>query len=978
MPPSIEDLDFRHPARARQELSFLSSLAEAALQRLKILIESSPDPDQVVHFLNRFHAESPRGFDEIAANPAALRLAVTVFGFSVFLSEAVIRTPAWLTQLSSGNDLHRVLHREQYENRLRHYLGAHDPRALDVTPSALLLACFRRREILRIMLRDVLRLGSLSDVTEEISNLADAILNVALGAIRKEFSARVDSPDAGPARNAGKFSVIALGKLGGRELNYSSDIDLMFLYSGEDAAVDGKLTHKEFFKKIANTLTQLLSTYTSDGLCYRVDLRLRPDGRYGEVCHSVEGAKQYYANRARDWELQMLIKARVAAGDPEPGRELLDFVEPLTYSTTLDFQAIESVSEARQRIHEKLKRSRRTGLNIKLAHGGIRDIEFLVQCLQRLHGGRDSWVRHGGTMLALFRLRDKDFLSDREYARLVSAYQFLRQLEHRLQFLEDRQTHVLPVDEEQLTVLARRMPAASVQNATAGSLDRELDEHLGAVRELYERVIHSQRFSYYAAAEGGAPPEPQPASHAPGRDAARVSGAMRPEFPSSNLARFLDQRAPDFMARLREAQPRRGHERFEHFLEKIANDPGQLELLNINPELTRATIDFFEYSPYFGDQLIRHPGLLIEVAEACSENQGRVGFHAPEDPAALRRFYREQMVRIQSDSVHHEVKVFKTLKRTSDLADAVVAAAYRIALTETLESVPPQNPNYIPHNQMMVIALGRLGMREFDLASDADLVFALLDRDAGEIVFWTAVAERIIHVISAYTGDGVIFTVDTRLRANGREGDLVQTESFYRDYFAHHAEAWEGIAYMKARAVAGDVEAATTFLHNLQEVDWRRYGQSGRSRRQLAEMRAKIERDQAARNPLKAGPGGYYDLDFALLYLRLKGAGIFFKVLNTPERIDIVEKMGHLDREDAEFMREAATFYRAIDHGMRVSTGHADGSLPTSPAQREMLCELVSRWSPERLRQHGGESLLQSTLAQMRVRTRVLFDRIFS
>jgi glutamate-ammonia-ligase adenylyltransferase len=279
---------------------------------------------------------------------------------------------------------------------------------------------------------------------------------------------------------------------------------------------------------------------------------------------------------------------------------------------------------------------------------------------------------------------------------------------------------------------------------------------------------------------------------------------------------------------------------------------------------------------------------------------------------------------------------------------------------------------------MMVIALGRLGMREFDLASDADLVFAILDEDAGEIGFWTAVAERIIHVISAYTGDGVIFTVDTRLRANGREGDLVQTEAFYKDYFAHHAEAWEGIAYMKARAVAGNLEAATTFLNHLQEVDWRRYGQSGRSRRQLAEMRAKIEKDQAARNPLKAGAGGYYDLDFALLYLRLKGAGIFFKVLNTPERIDIVEKMGHLDREDAEFMREAATFYRAIDHGMRVSTGHADGSLPTSPTQRAVLCELVSRWSPERLRQCAGETLLQSTLTQMRVRTRTLFDRIFS
>jgi glutamate-ammonia-ligase adenylyltransferase len=337
------------------------------------------------------------------------------------------------------------------------------------------------------------------------------------------------------------------------------------------------------------------------------------------------------------------------------------------------------------------------------------------------------------------------------------------------------------------------------------------------------------------------------------------------------------------------------------------------------------------------------------------------------------------MVRIQSDSVYHRVNVYRTLKRTSDLADSVIASAYRIALNEALTATPPRSDAYEPENQMAVVALGRLGMREFDLASDADLVFIIPDEDAPEIQFWTAVAERIISVISAYTGDGVIFTVDTRLRPNGRDGDLVQTEGFYKSYFADHAEAWEGIAYMKARAVAGDLEHATRFLNELQEVDWRRYGQSGRSRLQLAEMRNKIEKEQGARNPLKAGAGGYYDIDFALLYLRLKGAGIFFKVLNTPERIDVVEKMGHLEREDAEFLRDAATFYRAIDHGQRVSTGHAEGILPTAPSQRALLTELVWRWSPERLRQGSSqEALLQTTLAQVRTRTRKFFDQIFS
>jgi glutamate-ammonia-ligase adenylyltransferase len=273
----------------------------------------------------------------------------------------------------------------------------------------------------------------------------------------------------------------------------------------------------------------------------------------------------------------------------------------------------------------------------------------------------------------------------------------------------------------------------------------------------------------------------------------------------------------------------------------------------------------------------------------------------------------------------------------------------------------------------MVISLGRLGMREFDLASDADLVFVLPDRDAAETVFWTRVTERIIQTVSSYTGDGFMFTVDTRLRPNGREGPLVQSESAYQDYFAKHAEAWEGIAYMKSRGVAGDPERTVQFLAELQNVDWRRYGQTARSRKDLALMRARLEREQGAKNPLKAGEGGYYDIDFALMYLRLKAAGIFFKVLNTPERIDIIERMGHLDREDAEFLRDAATLYRAIDHGLRVSTGHAEGNLPKARAQFEVLTELVRRWTPA----HLHDQRLDVELAQIRSGTRQFFHRLF-
>ncbi len=950
MPILLEGVDFRNPARARQAIDKLAAgLPERIAARVQLLLASVPDPDSSILFLERLHQEAPAAFDRISSSPAALRCAAALFSYSNFLSEAVLKNPEHILQVSNSGSLYRVLTAEEYEYRLFDFLGK-DHRGI---PSAVELARFRRRQLMRVVVRDILGIATLSDVTEELSNLADAILDVTYRRIRDEFVAQHGEPRLANGSVCG-FSVISLGKLGGKELNYSSDIDLMFVYGGA-GQTDGAspVTNKEFYKKVANQYTALLSSYTSDGQCYRVDLRLRPDGTLGEICISLEGACTYYEQRARDWEKQMLIKARVSGGEREPGAALLDFVEPLIYQSSLDFGAVEAVSETRQRINEKVAAKRRlsNGLDIKLASGGIRDIEFLVQCLQRLHGGREQWVRHGGTLLALFRLRDKGLLSNVEYARLAAAYQFLRHLEHRLQMENDRQTHSLPTDPDELDLLARKMPPESTGALLTGdALQEKLREHRAAVHEMYERVIHAQKPMYYTF-----PPEP-----------ALAQQEVETLAPASNLTRFLDHRAPGLAETVHRANLHRGRERFEHFLEKAFAHPRILDRLNADAPLASSILDIFEHSPYLADELLRYPELLDEIGRPIELEGDEL-----DDGGALRRFYRRQMLRIQSESILQAPPIFATLGKTSALADRVIAASYRIALSE---APPPSTPSYVPADQMMVVALGRLGMSEFDLGSDADLVFIIPDADASEQVYWTGVAERIIQTLSSYTGEGVMFTVDTRLRPNGREGDLVQSEAAYKGYFASHAEAWEGITYMKSRAVAGNLERATNFLHELQEVDWRRYGQSMRSRKELAEMRARLEREQGPRNPLKAGSGGYYDIDFALMYLRLKGAGIFYKVLNTPERIDVIEKMGHLDREDADFLRDSATFYRALDHGQRIATGHAEGSLPTAQAQLKMLTDLVKRWTPEHLHQER----LDVALREIRQRTREFFNRLFA
>jgi [glutamine synthetase] adenylyltransferase / [glutamine synthetase]-adenylyl-L-tyrosine phosphorylase len=466
-------------------------------------------------------------------------------------------------------------------------------------------------------------------------------------------------------------------------------------------------------------------------------------------------------------------------------------------------------------------------------------------------------------------------------------------------------------------------------------------------------VIHAQRPIYYSL-----PPAVAPQIEAP--------EVVEPT--SSNLIRFLDERAPSLAHAVSLIQLRRGAGAFEHFLEKLMPDSRLLALLNSNAQVARFTLDIFEHSPYFAEQLVRVPQLIEEFGSPIKAGGNF------DDISDLRRYFRREMFGIQAASICQRVPVFETLQQTSDLADAAISACYRMAVEHTAASHPPATPGYQPRQQLMVIALGRLGMREFDLASDADLVFVLPDEDRDEHVFWTRVAERIVDLITAYTGSGVMFTVDTRLRPNGSAGALLQSEAAYQEYFAKHAEAWEGIAYMKARAVAGDTEHATTFLNELQKVDWRRYGQSGRSKKDLRQMRLRLEKEQGPDHPLKAGHGGFYDIDFSLLFLRLKAGGLFYKVLNTPERINIIEATGHLERADAEFLLDAATFYRAVDHALRVYSGHAEASLPNSEAHLQILTELVHRWTPEPRNSHP----LMAELAKIQNRTREIFDRLFA
>jgi glutamate-ammonia-ligase adenylyltransferase len=303
------------------------------------------------------------------------------------------------------------------------------------------------------------------------------------------------------------------------------------------------------------------------------------------------------------------------------------------------------------------------------------------------------------------------------------------------------------------------------------------------------------------------------------------------------------------------------------------------------------------------------------------------------------------------------------------LAEWIIRAAYEIAV----RAVSRGSGQVLATGEMQVIALGRLGMREFDLASDADLVFVLLDSAEERREPWRQVVEQMVDIVSSYTSEGMMFTVDTRLRPMGRDGQLVQTESQYKRYFAERAEPWEGITYMKARTIAGDNLRGTRFLSDLQQVDWKRYGQSGDLAPMLVEMRKRLENEQGRDRPIKSGAGGYYDIDFILMYLRLRDAGVFFPLLNTPERIRVIRTLGHLSIDEASRLENMAVFYRSLDHAIRVVTGRSASKVPSSPSTRRILAELVDRWC----RNCGAEGRVDKLLDRVRRETREMFWKVF-
>ena len=933
----LELAHFRDQERARGDLEILQArLPGGVFAALPPLLSHLPDPDQALSFLERVTAQSGELIALLDSDHVLLHYAMLIFGYSYWLGETLIQNSDLFSLLHRKENIDRSFDRDDFRENLARFRSR-----LNGADLSALLARFKKREYVRITLRDLLGIATLAETTAEISALSDVLIEAALLEVKEQMRERYGVPqliDARGHRTQARFVVLALGKLGGNELNYSSDIDLLYLYDGastperatparsEDPGAEapsGEISLREYFVRQAQLITETLSRATSEGAAFRIDLRLRPQGQEGEPAVALRHALDYYSRSAHDWELQALIKARYSAGDPDLAREFLRAVQPRVYAPNINFAAIETTINSRRKIGEHRRRSlamrkEPATIDVKLDRGGIRDIEFLVQCLQRVYGGEEPWLRACGTLFALQKLHDKGHLSGADFHDLSAAYEFLRALEHRLQLQRGQQLHRLPASTGELEVLARAM-LRDRSSGTSGLL-RSLRERMGRVAAIYERIIHNQKQR-----EKGGPEDAAADSYYIGaRELAFDQLIQRIRVDSPELYKAVTSSDLTPYAR----------KNLHRFLGSAMAGAERYAVLLQNPAAAGRAIALFATSDYLSDALVRQPQMLrvlndIPQADDARLQHGTVGSfrsagrNLNESLARLRRQFHQASFAIAAQDVLLPRPVFLSMKVNTQLADEAIRAALRVVQAE---------------RSLAVFALGRLGTEEFDLGSDVDLLFVRAPEADEEEARLDA--ERLVHALAAYTKEGPLFAVDARLRPHGGEGELVTTAAQLEKYLAEEAQPWEALTYSKLRFVAGRNDLAALLLplvwHQIVEIAFRPGFSAA-----VQEMRTRLEKSNRYAGSFKLAVGGFYDIDFLTSYVMLTQANLVAG--NTEVKLQRLREGGLLPPWIVERLCQAALLYRTADHAIRLVTGRVRPELPSVAHHRQAVETMVRR-----------------------------------
>jgi [glutamine synthetase] adenylyltransferase / [glutamine synthetase]-adenylyl-L-tyrosine phosphorylase len=850
---------------------------------------------------------------ELTAEPDRARAILNFLIFSPISLEKICRRPELLEWLSHSD----------VQNSKATYRPSWTGDRTDLSFRD--LRRWKSQEMLRIGFREINGLAGFAETTRDINAVAERCISEVYATCFQNLADKQGRPETG-------FCILAMGKFGGRELNYSSDIDVVFFY-GDEGNLSSRFTYREFFTRLAESIVRIFSA-TADPL-FRIDLRLRPEGSNGPLVRSLESMENYYAGYGETWERMALIKARGVAGDNELLYEFNQRLQPFIFPRTVSTDLLDEIVALKDRIEREIVGLADLHRNVKLGYGGIREIEFILQTLQLLHGSRNAFLQERNSLKTLDALEQLNILPADEVRLLREAYIFLRTVEHRLQIQNEQQTHTLPARREAWLGIAQTLGYDHVERFADA-----LHSHTSAVRSVFDRLLKSSAGrAKQAVRDLSMFRDPE--------SAARTLTALR-EGPSevhvAPRTRALSAKLePELLVwSSRMAEPDAALNRFVRFVDAYGTRGLLFETMLANPKLLELLIRLFDASGLFSEVIIRRPHLIEEITRGkslglfLSKEQFLQGLNRNE----------EKLLPLEWVRVYRTSAVLRILLR--DVLGIGTQEDLQVEMTGLAEACLEYCCACLGGpDEITVLAMGKFGGQELLYGADLDVVFIGNHVSAGE---------QLIQAMAAKTAEGAVFPLDGRLRPDGEKGVLVTPLGAYREYFDKRAHFWEVQALTKARAVYGsEMKSLNAAVSEI----WKRAGSKVDPKTEIAKMYRRIVKERAKGDDLshfKTGKGGLIGIEFLVQYLQMKHQ------VQEPNTLRAIEKLTSvLDQGESVVLRSTYRFLRRVESVLRRVSNSSISQLPSNPEELRVLAVRLGFPGPQ---QFLGEYTARRTQAE--------------
>jgi glutamate-ammonia-ligase adenylyltransferase len=1000
---------FAYPARSATNIRLLAEIFPVAtVAAITEAAMTASLPDMALNNLERISAEvSGEALLTTCQDPLRLGQLMKLLGSSPFLTNIICRDPGAFDNLFVDLEIDK----RRSEAEMLQALRAITPPDIDYASLLPHVRRFKYREMLRIAVRDLGGLAPLEEVTAELSALAAATLQIACETSRTLLVAEHGLPLLAENGQEAELAIFGMGKFGGKELNFSSDIDLIYFYSsdqGETTGVadgsgglKGIISLHSFFVRQAEMITKAISQVTEDGFVFRVDLGLRPEGKGGDMAISLRSAEVYYELWGQSWERAAMLKARAVAGSIPLGEELLKRLDPFIHRRYLDYNLIEDMMAMKKKIDASLARELEGEYNIKLGRGGIREIEFFIQALQLVYAGKNPLLREKNSLKSLQLLQQAGLVAAEDCMQLADAYRFLRTVEHRIQVVQERQTHNLPKKDEEYLALARRSGFVSAD--AAARFRAELERHRANVSAIYgnlflsrdeklkEEVTPEIYYFFDRTADADILKDMLAERRCRNVDAAYEHLLLlRDGPPKAHLTerahRLLEKIGPPLLQEIfASPDPDMALTNLERFLCAVGTRSTFYALLAENREVLKLIVSLFGMSEFLSKIFIGHPELLDSMvartlasgfkdAEVMRQELSALLADATdfeERLDVLRRYRHEEFLRIGMNDIYGKLGQTAIASQLTSLADACLHAACLIARQELHRFGNPIWRDSDGSDKMAdfaVIGMGKMGGLELNYHSDLDIIYIYDQQgytDGAKQIsnheYFAKLGQKIIMILTTQTREGYVYKLDTRLRPSGNAGPLVTSLDSFKSYHRDEAQVWERQALTKARVVLGG-EDLTAGINDIIRHTVYGFSADDSVRAEIHRLRMRMENEIARESEgnynIKTGRGGMVDVEFIVQYLLLKHGHSIPEIRsnNTLTALKAIKVADIISSSDGEILVSGYKFLRRLEDRLRIVHDYSMNDLGGS---QEYLDVLARRLGYDPKLRHPGEMLMK-------------------